>query len=144
MIRMVRRWAGFTLIELMIVLVIVGILASVAYPAYTESVRESRRSEARSNLLELAEFMERYYASNGRYVTQAGGNQAPQLPYTQSPKDSATKYYNLVVVNASGSQFELNAVPIGAMAGDRCGSLTYTHQGIKGSTSGDRDDCWGR
>ncbi|WP_343805514.1 type IV pilin protein [Marinobacterium maritimum] len=139
-----RRTCGFTLIELMIVVVILGILATIAYPSYLEYVNEARRSEARSNLLELAQFMERYHAANGRYVTTAGGSAAPALPYTQSPKDGSSKFYNLSVVNAGNNQFQLNAAPIGVMAGDRCGTLTFNHQGVKGSTRGDRSECWGR
>lgn len=135
---------GFTLIELMIVVAVVGILAAIAYPSYLEYVNESRRSEARSNLMELAQFMERYRAANGRYVTTAGGSTAPALPFTQSPKDGSTKFYNLSVVNAGNNQYQLNAAPIGVMAGDRCGTLTLNHQGVKGSTSGDSNDCWGR
>ncbi|MBV0932986.1 type IV pilin protein [Marinobacterium weihaiense] len=135
---------GFTLIEVMIVVVIIGILASIAYPSYVEYVNESRRSEARSNLLELAQFMERYHAANGRYVTSAGGSDAPALPYTQSPKEGGSKFYTLSLSNLSSGAYQLNAAPMGAMAGDRCGTLTLSHQGLKGSTSGDKDDCWGR
>lgn len=136
--------SGFTLIELMIVVAIVGILSAIAYPSYVEYVKESRRSEARSNLLELAQFMERYHAANGRYVTVAGSNTAPALPYVKSPKDSTSKFYNLLIVGVNSNSYQLNAVPIGAMIGDRCGTLTLTHQGIKNSTQGDKDDCWGR
>lgn len=135
---------GFTLIELMIVVAILGILSAIAYPSYVEYVNESRRSEARSNLLELAQFMERYHAANGRYVTTSGGSTPPALPFTQSPKDGGSKFYTLSVDSAANNQFELRAMPIGAMAGDRCGALSFNHQGVKGSTSGDRDDCWGR
>lgn len=137
------RNRGVTLVELMVVLVIIGILASIVYPAYTESIREARRSDARTSLLEMAQFMERYYAANGRYVTAANGNTAPALPYTQSPKDGSSKYYNLSVTGAGNSQYQLNAAPTGAMSGDRCGTLTLTHQGVKGA-GGDASACWGR
>lgn len=134
---------GFTLIELMIVVAVVGILAAIAYPSYQEYVKESRRSNARVDLLELAQFMERYYTSNGRYT--ASNASAPNLPYNESPKDGSAKYYSLSLLgsNLSKSSYTLRAVPKGLMAGDRCGTLTLTNVGIKGA-GGDVDDCWGR
>lgn len=140
----VKKYSGFTLIELMIVVAILGILTAIAYPSYVEHVKESRRSEARSNLLELAQFMERYYAANGRYVKTAGGSDAPALPFSRSPKDGGSEFYKLSVSDAGNNKYQLNAKPAGAMDGDRCGTLTLNHQGIKGSTAGDKDDCWGR
>lgn len=62
------RIAGFTLIELMIVVVIIAILASIAVPAYTSSVRKSRRTEAKTALLDLAAREERYYATQNVYA----------------------------------------------------------------------------
>ena len=84
---------GFTLIELMIAVAVVGILAAIAYPSYQEHVRKARRADAQTALLELAQFMERHYTANGRYLTTAGA--APVLPFDAAPKDGATKYYNI-------------------------------------------------
>lgn len=140
---------GFTLIELLVVVAIVGILAAIAYPSYQEHVREARRSDARVSLLELAQFMERYYTSNGRYTLTAASNAAgPALPFTESPKDGTTKYYDLSLLNSAANDltathFTLQAVPKGTMAGDRCGTLTLTNTGVKGA-GGPVDDCWGR
>ncbi|MBA4501292.1 type IV pilin protein [Marinobacterium sp. 3-1745] len=140
-----RKMQGFTLIELMIVVAIIGIIAAIAYPSYSEYVKESRRSEARSNLLELAQFLERYHAANGRYVTSSGGSDvAPALPFTTSPKDGGSTSYTFSVTGAKNNEYTLEAAPTGSMSGDRCGTLTLNHQGIKSSTSGDSDDCWGR
>ena len=58
---------GYTLIELMIVVAVVGILASVAYPAYKSQVEQTRRSTAQADLLELSSFMERWYTENFTY-----------------------------------------------------------------------------
>lgn len=131
---------GFTLIELMITVVIVAILASVAYPSYTEHVRKARRTDATVSLLELAQFMERYYTSNGRYTADALGN-APALPFTKSPKDGTDRFYALALNNLTATTYTLTAVPQQA---DRCGTLTLTNTGVKQATGGTVDECWGR
>ncbi len=139
--KVAHRVKGFTLIELMIVVAVVGILAAIAYPSYQEYVKESRRSNARVDLLELAQFMERYHTSNGRYTASDGS--APTLPYDESPKDGSSKYYDLSLDNLAANTYTLEADPKGGMNGDRCGTLTLTHTGVKGADD-DVDDCWGR
>lgn len=141
------RSQGFTLIELMIVVVIVGILAAVAYPSYQEQIRQARRADAQTSLLELAQFMERFYTVQGRYVDGAGNR--PALPYTQAPRDGATKFYDLSF-NETGiangaTAFVLQAVPIagGVMANDGCGTLRLSNTGVRtrtGALAADR--CW--
>ena len=84
---------GFTLIELMIVVAIIGIIAAVAYPSYQEYVRNAKRADAETALMELAHFMERYYPANGRYVD--GDGDEPDLPFTQAPRDGGTKTYDI-------------------------------------------------
>ncbi|RZM02652.1 MAG: type IV pilin protein, partial [Variovorax sp.] len=71
-----RRQAGFTLIELMIVVAIVGILATIAYPSYRESVLKGRRAEARTALLELMQQQERYMTQRGAYLNFIADNPA--------------------------------------------------------------------
>ena len=65
---------GFSLIEIMIVVVIIGILASIVVPSYRDQVRASRRADVQRLLVERSQALERYFTSNGRYVTVAGGN----------------------------------------------------------------------
>src|SRR5690554_2337838 len=103
-----RRSSGFTLIELMIVVAIVGILAAIAYPSYQRYVQDSRRSDARANLLQLAQFMERYYTANGRYVD--GNGNAPALPFTEAPRDGNDKYYDLRLTGVDAQNYTLEAV----------------------------------
>jgi prepilin-type N-terminal cleavage/methylation domain len=134
------RTKGFTLIELMIVVVIIGILATIAYPSYQRYVQDSRRSDARANLLQLAQFMERYYTANGRYVDAAGD--PPDLPFTEAPRDGNTKFYDLQLQNVDAQNYTLQAVPKGAMAGDRCGTLSVDQAGVKGASAGNVSDCW--
>lgn len=135
-----KKMFGFTLIELMIVVAIVGILAAIAYPSYQRYVEDSRRSDARANLVQLAQFMERYYTANGRYVDAAAN--APVLPFNEAPRDGNTKFYDLQFQNVDAQNYTLQAVPKGAMAGDRCGTLSVNQAGVKAVTAGNVNDCW--
>lgn len=128
--------AGFTLVELMIVVAVIGILAAVAYPSYVEYIRQARRADAQSALLELAQFMERRYTTSGTYV--AGDDCS--LPFTSSPRNGATAFYTLSAV-CDASTFTLTATRTGPMAGDDCGDLTLTNTGLQGASSA---DCWRR
>jgi type IV pilus assembly protein PilE len=139
-----RNGGGFTLIELMIVIVVIGILAAIAYPAYDEYTRKARRADAQTALLELAQFMERHYTANGKYLTAA--NAAPVLPFTESPKDGTSKYYDLSFASApTASSYTLRAVPKGVMANDTCGTMTLANTGAKGQATGaSLAACWRR
>ncbi len=137
---------GFTLIELMIVVAIVAILAAIAYPSYQDSVRKSRRADARAVLLEAAQFMERRYTEN----FQAGYTSVNNAALTaaglgSSPKDGGTAYYNIQVVTvANPPSFTLSAQPVGAQSGDTgCGTLSLTNTGLK-TVSGPKPaaECW--
>lgn len=135
---------GFSLIELMIVVAIVSIIASVAYPSYQESIAKSRRADAQANLLELAQFMERFYTTNNTYqnITTTPPS-APVLPFDESPKDGTNKHYDLALSAITATSFTLTATPKNSMNGDKCGNLTLTHTGVKGkSGSADLDECW--
>jgi type IV pilus assembly protein PilE len=83
---------GFTLIELVIVVAIVAILATIAYPSYQDSVRKSRRADAKGVLMEAAQWMERFYTENNRYdQTRAGVAVALPASLQTSPKEGPTK-----------------------------------------------------
>ena len=126
---------GFTLMELMIVVTVIGILAAIAYPSYTEYVRRSKRVDAQTELLEMAQFMERYYTENNSYVDAV-------LPVTESPKDAANKAYDIEFAAApTASAYTLRAVPKNSMDGDGCGTLTLTSTGVKGA-GGTVSECW--
>ena len=131
---------GFTLIELMIVAAIVAILAAIAYPSYTQYVMRSKRADAAGDLLELSQFLERYYTENGRYDEDTGGT-AMTLPYDQSP-ESGDAAYNISTTTLTDTTFTLQALPNGGQASDPCGTLTLDNAGtrcINGDTIGCSD-----
>jgi len=144
-----QKLNGFTLIELMITVAVIGILAAVAYPSYQDYIIKARRADAQSALLQLGQFMERYYTTNGRYTTAANNTTAPTLPFTEAPKDGTPKFYDLTVA-ATPTSYTLTATRKGAQASDtKCGNLTLTNTGLKGVTGTPAPtqtaaQCWSR
>jgi len=132
-----KKHTGFTLIELMIVVAIIGIIAAIAYPSYQRYIQETRRGQAQADLLELAQFMERRY-SNGFDYRDGGGN--PDLPFTQSPREgNPVAYLISFSEDVERAAFTLQAVPQGIQAEDDCGTLTIDETGAKGA---EEAGCW--
>jgi len=139
------REKGFTLIELMIVVAIIGVLAGIAYPSYQDSVLKSRRRDAEGVLLGFANAMERYYTETSAYTDAAGTSGSPEDTGTpriysiKSPIDGNDKYYDLTISAATANTYTIRATPFGGQANDSCGNLELTHTGVKTpATSG----CW--
>ncbi len=141
---------GFTLIELMITVAILGIIAAVALPSYQDYVRQSTRTVAKSILYENAQFMERFYSQNNQYdatvgadgMIDTGDDIAVVLPILQSPR-TGTRQYAISLQSVLNNTFVLRAVPTGSMAGDVCGTLTLSNTGAQGA-DGNVADCWNR
>lgn len=131
---------GFSLIELLIVITVVGLLLAVALPSYTRYVLRSHRSSAITGVLDVASRQARYYTTNNTYTTSltALGYPADPMPVT----DTSNRYYNLSVSAASATGFTVSAAPQGAQVKDTCGTYTYTDLGVKSVSFGSLGDCW--
>lgn len=136
---------GFTLLEILIVVAILGILVSIALPAYNDSVLRANRAEAKSELLQVAADQERYFSSFNTYIDDA----TPLVTPTVADRDRTTQngfYVISVGAGASGigSSFIATATPQGDQTDDVCTTLTITNTGVRGSTGAAVDECWGR
>ena len=138
---MLKRQPGFTLIELMVTVTIIGILSAIVYPSYTQYVLRANRAEARAILLESVQFLERNYTTANRYDQDSAGT-AIVLPYLTSPKTGTTPKYNITAAYgvAPAQTFILSATPTGVMSLDACGTYTLNNAGIQGTIA----ECWGR
>lgn len=136
-----RASRGFTLIELMITIAVIGILASIAIPSYTSYVARGNRAEARAALLEAQQYMERFYAANSRYNMSDASN--PTLPSRLVNVPSTGTRYTLSV-SASTTGYTLTAAPTGSMTADKCGSLTLSSTGVRAVSGATLSaaECW--
>ena len=137
-----RRQRGFTMLELMIVLAVIGILAAIAWPSYIESVRKGNRTDAKASLMETAQFMERFFTTNGTYA----GTSPPSPLTAVSPKGSTGTAirYNITFTTQTDTAFVVSADPANMQAGDSCGILTLSNTGAQTAKKGGVDvpNCW--
>ncbi len=151
------RQVGFTIIELMIVVAIIGLLAGIAVPSYRDYVNKSKRAEAKAALTAAAARLERYYSLNNCYPSAACG--APTSADSAaallnagiagfSGENSTKAYYNISVTVAAQT-FTVTAVPKSPHVDATCGNLTLSNTGRKWTQkNGSSDDaariegCW--
>jgi type IV pilus assembly protein PilE len=137
-----NRNKGFSLIELLIVMVVVGILASVGYPSYRDHVLRTQRAEAQSALMDAASRQEQFFLDNKTYTTTIGAGGLNLAALTESGA------YALSVVAPTAACpitrcYVLRATPQGGQTDDtRCASLTLSSSGTKNATGTAPTECW--
>jgi type IV pilus assembly protein PilE len=147
---MARTERGFTLMEVMVTVAIIGILAAIAIPAYTSYIQRANRVDARRQLIEAAAFLQRCFSQNNDYRCANAAPATMNPPFDQAPAAPATAKYTISVFSGGGptsTAFELRATPTGIMNGDECGIFTLNSAGVRDivATSGrTATDCWGR
>jgi type IV pilus assembly protein PilE len=134
------RHSGFTLVELLITIVIIGILAAIAIPSYRAYVVRANRTEAKQALLARASDLERCFTRNNSYLDAAATPCGVVLPY-------AGTNYNIQAPSRTQTAFVIQAVPTGKQAKDtQCATFSLDDkgsQGVSGAT-GKAADCWSR
>ncbi|MBP7665588.1 MAG: prepilin-type N-terminal cleavage/methylation domain-containing protein [Burkholderiaceae bacterium] len=134
-----RSHRGFTLVEVMIAVVVVGLLSALAYPSYQAQVAKSRRTDAKQSLVELSQKMERFYTERGTYVGATLG--ATGL----YPLVTSGGYYDLSITAQTLDGFTVKAAPRGTQVGDACASFLYNQLGeqmVSNDASLSAVKCW--
>lgn len=137
---MQSRTKGFTLLELMIVVMIIAILAAVAIPSYRQYVVRSHRTDAQRALMDVAGRQERYFYSNNGY--------ADTLAKLSASSNMAGSYYTVSIPSASSTDFTVTATAVGTQQKDDalCQTLSLNRAGVQQSTGSTTNSpkCWGK
>ena len=134
---------GFTLIELMIVVVVLGILAAIAIPNYSDYKNKSRRNEGRTLLMQIVAKQEQFFQDNRSYsgdLRNIGTLAASSVAATTA--SSPNGYYTVTINRPDAYSYVLTATPAGVQAGDVCTTLTIDQDGTKDFTPHTEKVCW--
>ena len=129
-----RADGGFSLLELLIVMAIVGVLAAIAYPSYQQYSRETKRADAHAALLRIATLQEKFFSDRNQYTTST-----TTLGYAANPAASNDGFWAISITGNPAVSFTLTAVPAGGHQDPACAAgITLTSAGLRGGPA----DCW--
>ncbi|GAB2526025.1 type IV pilin protein [Microbulbifer agarilyticus] len=137
-----QKQTGFTLIELMIVVAIIGIISAIAYPSYMESVRKSNRADAKATLNDVAHRLQRCFTT---YSAYDNANCSVATTLDGGTIASAEGMYSVSATTLTATTYTLTAAPVAGTsqaADTKCGSLTLTNAGIRNASGPYGADCW--
>jgi type IV pilus assembly protein PilE len=150
---MPKTQSGFTLIEVMIAVVIVAVLATIAYPSYVNQILRTNRSTAKGDVMELQQWMERNYSLTNSYAILPNGTAVSiaSLPFQTSPRAGTPVNYQVAFSSGpTATTYTFSAAPRGQQVGDTtCGTLTLSNAGVRGANGltgnvASVNDCWSR
>mgnify|MGYP001240058124 CR=1 FL=1 len=137
---------GFTLIELLLVVAIMGILTSIALPAYQISLLRSSRAEAKTELLQVASDQERYFSNFSTFIDDATPLNTPGVAGRE--RTTQNSFYAISVAACGGGAittcFLATATAQNEQLADSCATLTISDTGARGATGDTTNECWQR
>jgi type IV pilus assembly protein PilE len=146
---LIKNQTGFSFIELMAVVAIVGILAAIAYPSYIKTVQKSNRTDAKTELADLSQRLQRCFTTNGTYATAVGTCTIKDELISANGVVTRGKFYVVKASNVAATSYTLTATPANGSVQEKdkeCASFVLDHKGKKSAKNSDNADttdvCW--